>query len=60
MSRSTFQTAFGRTNLFLVVRTHSQMQYYFNLSNTRRAANDSAVAPPGGRVLRNFIRRVPS
>jgi hypothetical protein len=40
----------ARASLFLFVRTHHQLQYYFNLSDTRRAANQTgaltAAAPP--------------
>jgi hypothetical protein len=55
-----FKTSSARACLFLHVRTHSQMQYYLNLSNTRRAANDSGLgrqlaepmtAPCSGKVV---------
>jgi hypothetical protein len=38
----------GRVNLFLFVRTHAQLQYYLNLCDSRRAANQSGilVEPP--------------
>jgi hypothetical protein len=50
-----FHSSSGRAHLFLVVRTHSQMQYYLNLSNTRRAANDSGLTATGGRSCRNVV-----
>lgn len=34
-----------RGSLFLFVRTHQQIGYYFNLSDTRCAANQDAPAP---------------
>jgi hypothetical protein len=55
MSRSMFHSTSGRAHLFLVVRTHSQMQYYLNLSGTRRAANDSGLKPAGGRSSRKVV-----
>ncbi len=33
----------ARGSLFLFVRTHHHLQYYFNLSDTRRAANQTGV-----------------
>jgi len=33
----------ARASLFLLVRTHHHLQYYFNLSDTSRAANDTGV-----------------
>jgi hypothetical protein len=38
-----FKTSSARASLFLHVRTHSQMQYYLNIANTRRAANESGL-----------------
>ncbi|HEY2779535.1 MAG TPA: hypothetical protein VGI90_02080 [Steroidobacteraceae bacterium] len=35
----------ARGSLFLFVRTHHHLEYYFNLSDTRRAANQSTPAP---------------
>jgi hypothetical protein len=35
----------ARGSLFLLVRTHQQIGYYFNLSDTHRAANQNAPAP---------------
>jgi len=32
-----------RHSLFLHVSTHPQLQYYFNLSETRRSANQSGL-----------------
>jgi hypothetical protein len=31
----------GRISLFLYVRTHSQLQYYLNLEDSHRAANQA-------------------
>ena len=45
MSTAIFHSSCQRKRLFLVVRSHSQMQYYLNVSNTRRAANDAGLAP---------------
>jgi len=45
-----FKTSSARACLFLHVRTHSQVQYYLNINNTRRAAND------GGRATRRASR----
>jgi hypothetical protein len=55
MSRTMFHSFPGRGHLFLVVRTHSQLQYYLNLSNTRRAANDAGLKPGGSRLFRNVV-----
>jgi hypothetical protein len=33
----------ARGSLFLFVRTHHHLQYYFNLNDTRRAANQEGV-----------------
>jgi hypothetical protein len=38
----------GRTNLFLLVRTHAQLQYYLNLSDSQRAANQGAILQTAG------------
>jgi hypothetical protein len=50
-----FTTSSARVCLFLQVRTHSQLQYYLNLHNTRRAANEgrweAKQAPPFGKVV---------
>jgi hypothetical protein len=35
----------ARGSLFLLVRTHHHLEYYFNLSDTRLAANQNAPAP---------------
>jgi hypothetical protein len=37
----------ARGSLFLFVRTHHHLEYYFNLSDTRRAANQNTPAPSG-------------
>lgn len=33
----------ARGSLFLFVRTHHRLEYYFNLSDTRRSANQNGV-----------------
>jgi hypothetical protein len=55
MSRNMFNSSFGRACLFLLVRTHSQMEYYLNLSNARRAANDAGLTQAGARGLANVV-----
>ena len=35
----------ARGSLFLFVRTHHHLEYYFNLGDTRCAANEKASAP---------------
>jgi hypothetical protein len=35
-----------RVNLFLLVRTHAQLQYYLNLSDSYRAANQGGILAP--------------
>jgi len=45
--------------LFLHVRTHSQMQYYLNLHNTRRAANESALELSGAPYFSNVVQLHP-
>ena len=38
----------ARGSLFLVVRTHHHLEYYFNLNDTRLAANQNGlVTSPG-------------
>lgn len=37
----------ARGSLFLFVRTHQHLGYYFNLADTRLAANQSGAARPG-------------
>jgi hypothetical protein len=44
-----------RASLFLYVRTHSQLQYYLNLNDSRRAANQSGIlasadSPNAGKI----------
>jgi hypothetical protein len=44
----------ARGSLFLFVRTHHHLQYYFNLSDTRDAANQSRAlsgAPRPAKVV---------
>jgi hypothetical protein len=38
----------GRINLFLLVRTHAQLQYYLRFSDSRDAANQGGICdcPP--------------
>jgi hypothetical protein len=43
-----FKQLSARGSLFLFVRTHHHLQYYFNLRDTRRAANQTG-APTAGR-----------
>jgi len=38
----------ARGSLFLFVRTHHHLQYYFNVSDTRDAANQPAVRTLSG------------
>jgi hypothetical protein len=38
----------GRVNLFLLVRTHAQLQYYLNLSDSLRAANQDGILRASG------------
>jgi len=38
----------ARGSLFLFVRTHQHLGYYFNLSDTRCAANQTAVRASSG------------
>jgi hypothetical protein len=38
----------ARGSLFLFVRTHHHLQYYFNLSDTRGAANQTGVLTSSG------------
>jgi hypothetical protein len=37
-----------RGSLFLFARTHHHLGYYFNLSDTRQAANENAVLAASG------------
>jgi len=34
----------GRVNLFLLVRTHAQLQHYLQFSGTRAAANQGGIS----------------
>lgn len=46
----------ARGSLFLFVRTHHHLQYYFNLSDTRGAANQAgAVAAVRAPKLGNVV-----
>jgi hypothetical protein len=51
-----FKTSSARACLFLHVRTHSQMQYYLNLSTTRRAANEAALTAKSATLLGNVVQ----
>jgi hypothetical protein len=47
----------ARGSLFLFVRTHHHLQYYFNLSDARHAANETGVlAYAGPHRLANVVR----
>jgi len=37
----------ARLSLFLFVRTHRQLQHYFDVAETRRSANQSGLAVRG-------------
>jgi hypothetical protein len=54
-----FKSSATRICLFLHVRTHSQMQYYLNLHNTRRAANESALELSGAPYFSNVVQLHP-
>jgi len=38
----------ARGSLFLFVRTHHHLGYYFNLNDTRLAANQNGLVTPSG------------
>ena len=47
----------ARGSLFLFVRTHHHLQYYFNLNDTRCAANqDSALTAPSPPRLAEVVQ----
>jgi hypothetical protein len=47
----------ARGSLFLFVRTHHQLQYYFHLSDTRDASNQSRTAAfPDRSSLANVVQ----
>ena len=51
-----FKHLSARGSLFLFVRTHHHLEYYFNLSDTRDAANQTRVlAPLGPPGLANVV-----
>jgi len=55
----------GRVNLFLLVRTHAQLQYYLNLSDSQRAANQgghlqTSSLPDLGKVAEIHPLRLPT
>ena len=51
----------ARGSLFLYVRTHHHLEYYFNLSDTRSAANQNVSAPaPGSCGAANVINFRPT
>jgi hypothetical protein len=37
------KTLSARHSVFMYVNTHAQLQYYFNLSETNRSANQSGI-----------------
>lgn len=45
----------ARGSLFLFVRTHHHLQYYFNLSDSRSAANESGVLTAAGPPRANVV-----
>ncbi len=50
----------ARGSLFLFVRTHHHLQYYFNVDDTRRAANQTGVlASSSPRRLANVVELHP-
>jgi hypothetical protein len=50
----------ARGSLFLFVRTHHHLAYYFNLSDTRGAANENGVlASPGPPRLATVLQIQP-
>jgi hypothetical protein len=51
----------ARGSLFLFVRTHHHLQYYFNLNDTRDAANQARVqALSGTPPLANVVQIRPT
>jgi hypothetical protein len=53
----------ARGSLFLLVRTHHHLEYYFNLSDIRLAANEQSARtlhPQGGANVVNIRRAVPA
>ena len=48
----------ARGSLFLFVRTHHHLAYYFNLSDTRGAANESGVLPSSGPARLATVLRI--
>ncbi len=51
----------ARGSLFLFVRTHHHLEYYFNLGDTRGAANEKVCAPrPIASQLAKIIELRPS
>jgi hypothetical protein len=55
MSITMYHSPSIRASLFLLVRNHSQMQYYLKLADTRRAANDGGLVPAAVRRLANVV-----
>ncbi len=51
-----FKPLSARGSLFLFVRTHHHLQYYFNLNDTRHAANETGLAAPGAPRLANVVQ----
>jgi hypothetical protein len=50
-----FKQLSARGNLFLFVRTHHHLEYYFNLSDTRGAANQTRVLTVEPTRLANVV-----
>jgi hypothetical protein len=50
-----FSPSSARACLFLYVRTHSQLQYYLNITNSRRAANEGGLVAEARRLGNNVI-----
>lgn len=50
-----FKPLSARGSLFLFVRTHHHLQYYFNLNDTRRAANETGLSAPGASRLAKVV-----
>jgi hypothetical protein len=52
----------ARGSLFLMVRTHHHLEYYFNLSDIRLAANEQSAAwkTQGGANVVNLRRTGPT
>jgi hypothetical protein len=47
----------SRANLFLFVRRHQHIEYYFNLRDSRCAANENGILSSNGPAQRDSSRR---